>query len=265
MKELKYNIRFLLNKKELYYCILGVFLINAVHVFMVINHYASDAVLKTAEYQFILYNSEVTITTLLILAVPILTSLILADTSWNDEHIGYNNFLKTRMNIKKNIWIRMFLSIMVTSIICFIGFMLNYITLCFIFGSGNLIIHFQSLPYHLVLEPEFFLDNIRYTNPVLFAVLISMHEAFIFGLLSAVSYTLSFFTKQKLVVYFQVILFMILIEVAFSFLGIGGFSIIKQLQPFSMFTIWHSIVLYAVLLMVSIMPLVYITRKGDVL
>lgn len=265
MKELKYNIKFLLNKQELYYCIFGVFLINAVHVFMVINHYAPDTILKSAEYQFVLYNSEITITTLLILAIPILTSLVLADVSWNDEHIGYNNFLKTRMDIKKNIWIRMFLSIMITFIICFIGFMLNYLTLYFVCGSGNLIIHFQSLPYHLVSESEFFLDCVRYEDPVLFVILISAHEAFVFGLLSAVSYTLSFFTKQKLVIYFQAILFLILVEVVFSFLGIDSFSIIKQLQPFSIFTIWNSIVLYAVLFMVSVIPLAYITRKGDML
>lgn len=265
MKELKYNLRFLFNKKELYYCIIGVLFINALHVFMVIDHYQANAVLKAAEYQFILYNSEMTVTTLLILAVPILTSLVLADTSWDDKHIGYNHYLYMRFNMKKNIWIRLVLSIVMTFMICFLGFMLNYLTLCFIFGSGNVIIHFQSLPYHLVKETQFFLDDIRYINPVLFIVLISMHEALLFGLLSAISYTMSFFTKQKLVIYFQILLFMILIEVVFSFLGIHSFSIIKQLQPFSMFTIWHSLTLYIILLMIAVIPLIYITRKDDVL
>ena len=32
MKEFKYNIKILLRKKELYYCIIGVLLINAIHV-----------------------------------------------------------------------------------------------------------------------------------------------------------------------------------------------------------------------------------------
>lgn len=265
MKELRYNIRFLFNKKELYYCILGVILINAIHVFLVIYHYSPNVVLKTAEYQFILYNNEVTITTLIILAFPILTSLILSDSSWNDKHIGYNNYLYTRLNVKKNIWIRLFLSIVVPFVICFFGFMLNYITLYFVFGSGNDMIHFQSLPYYLVKETQFFLDNVRYVNPVLFVVLISIHEAFIFGLLSAISYAMSFFTRQKLVIYFQILLVIILIEVIFASVGIGDFSIIKQLQPFSMFNMCQSAVLYMVLLLVAIIPLCFITRNGDTL
>lgn len=101
MKEFKYNIKILLRKKELYYCIIGVLLINAIHVILVINHYSPNMILKTGEYQFILYNKEVTIMSLVIIALPILTSLVLSDTSWNDKHLGYNNYLYTRLNIKK--------------------------------------------------------------------------------------------------------------------------------------------------------------------
>ena len=56
MKEFKYNIKILLRKKELYYCIIGVLLINAIHVILVINHYSPNMILKTGEYQFILYS-----------------------------------------------------------------------------------------------------------------------------------------------------------------------------------------------------------------
>ena len=110
MKEFKYNIKILLRKKELYYCIIGVLLTNAIHVILVINHYSPNMILKTGEYQFILYNNEVTIMSLVIIALPILTSLVLSDTSWNDKHLGYNNYLYTRLNIKKNIFSRLFLS-----------------------------------------------------------------------------------------------------------------------------------------------------------
>lgn len=54
MKEFKYNIKILLRKKELYYCIIGVLLINAIHVILVINHYSPNMILKTGEYQFII-------------------------------------------------------------------------------------------------------------------------------------------------------------------------------------------------------------------
>ena len=226
MKEFKYNIKILLRKKELYYCIIGVLLINAIHVILVINHYSPNMILKTGEYQFILYNNEVTIMSLVIIALPILTSLVLSDTSWNDKHLGYNNYLYTRLNIKKNIFSRLFLSFITTFIICFVGFILNYLTLRFIFGSGNLISNFQELPYDRVIAPEFFLDSIRYHNPVLF---------------------------------------MIVLEVVFSFIGISQFSIIKQLQPNSSFSVYQSIILYIVLSLIAITPVLLITKKGDIL
>lgn len=265
MKELKYNIKILLRKKELYYCIAGVLLINAIHIILVINHYSPNMVLKTGEYQFILYNNEVNITSLVIIALPILTSLVLSDTSWNDKHLGYNNYLYTRLNIRKNIFSRLFLSFITTFIICFVGFLINYLTLRFIFGSGNLISNFQELPYDRVIAPEFFLDSIRYYNSVLFIILISLHESVIIGLLATISYSFSFFTKQKLIIYFQVTLIMIVLEVVFSFIGISQFSIIKQLQPNSSFSVYQSIILYIVLSLIAITPVLLITKKGDIL
>ncbi|RHN84181.1 hypothetical protein DW649_12080 [Coprobacillus sp. AM23-2] len=265
MKEFKYNIKILLRKKELYYCIIGVLLINAIHVILVINHYSPNMILKTGEYQFILYNNEVTIMSLVIIALPILTSLVLSDTSWNDKHLGYNNYLYTRLNIKKNIFSRLFLSFITTFIICFVGFILNYLTLRFIFGSGNLITNFQELPYDQVIASEFFLDSIRYYNPILFIILISLHESVIIGLLATISYSFSFFTMQKLIIYFQVTLIMIILEVVFSFIGISQFSIIKQLQPNSSFSVYQSIILYIVLSLIAITPVLLITKKGDIL
>ena len=134
---------------------------------------------------------------LVIIALPILTSLVLSDTSWNDKHLGYNNYLYTRLNIRK-IFSRLFLSFITTFIICFVGFILNYLTLRFIFGSGNLISNFQELPYDRVIAPEFFLDSIRYYNPVLFIILISLHESVIIGLLANNFFILFIFYKAKI-------------------------------------------------------------------
>ena len=169
------------------------------------------------------------------------------------------------MNIKKNIFSRLFLSFITTFIICFVGFILNYLTLRFIFGSGNLITNFQELPYDQVIASEFFLDSIRYYNPILFIILISLHESVIIGLLATISYSFSFFTRQKLIIYFQVTLIMIILEVVFSFIGISQFSIIKQLQPNSSFSVYQSIILYIVLSLIAITPVLLITKKGDIL
>jgi hypothetical protein len=87
----------------------------------------------------------------------------------------------------------------------------------------------------------------------------------IIGLLATISYSFSFFTNQKLIIYFQVTLIMIVLEVVFSFIGISQFSIIKQLQPNSSFSVYQSIILYIVLSLIAITPVLLITKKGDIL
>jgi hypothetical protein len=84
----------------------------------------------------------------------------------------------------------------------------------------------------------------------------------IIGLLATISYS---FSKQKLIIYFQVTLIMIVLEVVFSFIGISQFSIIKQLQPNSSFSVYQSIILYIVLSLIAITPVLLITKKGDIL
>lgn len=265
MKEFKFNLRYLLVKKELYFCIIGVLLINALHVLLVINHYAPTAMLGTSEYQFILYNPTVNIMTILILAFPILHSLVLADSHWLESRNGIQLLLYPRLHTKRNIWIRLLLSIGVTFSICLIGFLLNYLSFYFIMGSGNVLVHIQSLPYSLSTFEGFFLDGIRYQNPVIFITLISLHISFIFGLLAGISFSLSFFIKQRIVIYFQVLLTIIISEVVLSFLDMGKFSIIKQLQPFSKFSFIDSLILYTILLLLCIIPIIYFMRKKDTL
>lgn len=58
---------------------------------------------------------------------------------------------------------------------------------------------------------------------------------------------------------------MIVLEVVFSFIGISQFSIIKQLQPNSSFSVYQSIILYIVLSLIAITPVLLITKKGDIL
>lgn len=265
MKEIRYNLMLLINKKEVYFFILGVMVVNAVHVFMVINRYVPEAIIQTGEYQSILYNSDVSLMSILILAFPVLIALAFGDMSWNELHIDYYVSLYPRINMKRNIWIRLFIIIVSTFIVCFLGFMLNYITLCFIAGSGNLIINDQSLPFYLTCSPDCFLDTVRFSNPVLFTLLINGHVSLLFALLAGLSYAFSFFSKQKLAIYFQVLLYMIIIEVVFSFLGLGSLSIIRQLQPASIFSIFNSIFLYIALFIITVGLLWCAARRRDLL
>ena len=117
----------------------------------------------------------------------------------------------------------------------------------------------------LSVYPYFFNVDASFLLIEPFIILISLHVSVIIGLLATISYSFSFFTKQKLIIYFQVTLIMIVLEVVFSFIGISQFSIIKQLQPNSSFSVYQSIILYIVLSLIAITPVLLITKKGDIL
>jgi hypothetical protein len=269
VKELKFNLQYLIKKKELYFAFIGVMIVNIIHVFLVMNQYSNWAddnyfTFYTGEYNSILYNNDITLYTIIIIAFPILLGMILSDSSWLDHKMKTDNFLYTRLHYKKNLFIRLILSMVITFIIAFIGFMFNYLSLISIFGSGNDAIIFQSLAYDLTVIPEYFLDIIRNSNPSLFIVLISCHVSLLLGLLSGLSYVLSFFTRQRLVIYFQVLLFIIVLELVLSFIGDNSFSIIKQMQPFSKFSFFHALIVYGLLLILNIGLFLFSTRKKGV-
>ena len=262
MKELKFNLRYIFQRKELYIFIIGVFLVNLLHIWLTIDDYRhATYVLKTSEYQFMLYSVSVDLMGVIIIGFPILCTLPLADSTWLEEKGGTTSLLLPRLSIKKNNWIRFMLSIVVIFLVCFAGFMIQYAALYFMFGSGNIISHWGSMAYSLIQVPDFFLEHIRYTNPVLFIICLSAHVSFIIGLLSGVAFSFSFFTRQRLLIYFQTALFVILTELICAIMNLNKFSIFKQLQPSSKFSFTHSLVVYSILLIIGIVPIYLYHRK----
>lgn len=259
MKELKYNIKYLLNRKELYFALLIALTISLIHAFLCVheslrlNQFYEE--LHTGEYQFILYNVNVNLQTLILVVVPIICSMILSDSNIVENKLKTTNMLITRINFKKNILIRVLSCIIITFIICFVSFSFNYIVLRIIFGTGNFVTLTQGVAFHLADMPEFFLDSVRIQNPVMFIILINLCVSFIYGLLSALSYSVSFFVKNRIIIYFVPLIFLILTDMLLNRIGLGSFSFLTIMQPFGKF----SIQIYAAcvgILLVTIMTLV---------
>ena len=264
MKELKFNLRYILQRKELYIFIIGILLFCVVDIWVTTDYYRSATfVLRTAEYQTVLYNEGVSLAAVIIIGFPILSSLLLADSTWVERKSGISNLLQSRLSNKKNDWIRFILSIVVVSLLCFIGFMLQYVALRFIFGSGNQNPIWEAMPYYLLENSGWFLDHLRVVNPVLFVICISAHVSLIIGLLAGIDYSLSFFTKQRLFIYFQIIILVIASEFLLLLAHLGQYSIIKQLQPFGKFSFVQSIIFYTVLLIFGVFFIWLSHRRKD--
>ena len=105
MKELKYNIKYLLNRKEFYFAILVTFTINLIQVFLSVheslrlNQFFEE--LYTGEYQFILYNVNVNLHALIFVVIPIICSMVLSDSNLIENKLKTTNMLITRINYKK--------------------------------------------------------------------------------------------------------------------------------------------------------------------
>lgn len=269
MKELKYNIKYLLNRKELYFAILVAFAINLIHVFLSVheslrlNQFFEE--LYTGEYQFILYNVNVNLQALIFVVIPIICSMILSDSNLIENKLKTTNMLITRINFRKNILIRVLLCMVITFFICFLSFLFNYIILRIIFGTGNSVVFTQGVAFHLESLSGFFLDNIRLQNPVVFVMLINLCVSFVYGLLSGLSYATSFFVKNKIIVYFVPLIFLILTELLFYSIGLEKLSFLTILQPFSKFNIGSYAICVSVL-SINITTLIVIKfLKKDVL
>lgn len=265
MKELKFNIRYILNKKELYFSFIVVMMICFVQVLMIIQRSDYFEFCDTSEYLVLLTNSVEDLSPALILVMPVVTALIMSDSSWLDRKRKTEVMLSVRLDCKKNIIVRWFLSFLITFLLVFISLMINYIVLRMIFGSGNKFVLNQSMAFNLTGVPQLFLDDLRMSDPVLYTIVTSGHVAFILGLLSSLSYSLSFYVKQRLVLYFQVLLIMFGYEIVSSFLGFENISIIKQLQIMSFFTLSDAAILYLILLVFSISLLIISLRREVIL
>ena len=270
MKELIYSLKHLYRKKELYSAIMGILLINLVHIFLVIYHNNYNLHLfceigYKAEYLFILYNLDVNINLVIIIALPILCSTIFSDINWLENNKKITNILYSRLNKKTLIFVRFFLILITTFVIVFCGFMLNYYVLAKIYGSGNALTYFQSPGFYLSSNKYYFIDNLRLISPFWFIVSISAHTSFLISLLSSLSYAISFFIKQRIIIYVFPFLALIGDELILSIFKLDKYSIIGQLQPFSSFSIYNAILLYVTLLLSCIVLLLLQIRKKDYL
>lgn len=265
MKELKFNLRYVLNKKELYFSFILVLMLGLIQVLMIIQRTEYYEFNQTSENLILAANVVENLAPVVVLVLPVVSALILSDSTWLDENRKTHVLLYPRLNYKRNIIIRWVLSIVVVFIVVYIGLMINYLVLNLIFGSGNMIAINQSFPYNISADMELFLAELHLDNPMMYVLVANGHVSLILALLASLSYSLSFFIRQRLVIYFQVLLIMFVYEVANSILNLEAFSIIYQLQVVSHFTVSNALGLYAILFIASLSLLTVAMRREVVL
>lgn len=270
MKILKFNLSLIEKRKIIYMvmCVLLMFsLVDVFAVFLKANNqveFIQNS--KTADYLSILTNPFISMAPILIFGLPLLFNLILSDSTWIELNQGNSTFIYTRLDYVKNILIRYFLSICIVFLLSCFCFLINYISLSFIFGNGNIHTNFQDLAFDLEIAPEFFLDSLRLSNPVMYSIFFILHISVLYGLISGISYSLSFIFKKQMLVYFSSVLFITIFEFIVTKINLGNLSIMKQLQPFSFFCVSDALILYSILFILGVsLILIFMFKKKDLL
>ncbi len=269
MKELKFNLKYLFHRKEIYFVILIVFLVNIIHCFMTVNycaHFADNHYIeniRSAESQFILYNIDVSLNAIIIIVLPIVCSLLFADSSFIENKNKTFNILYTRINTNKNSFVRFILSLVIPLVICFLGFMLNYLIMSLIFKNGLLGSIYQETGFYQYMHLANVLNNLRYNNLTLYIVVISLIASFTIGLLSCLSYSISKFLKHRIPIYFMPLLILIFCEFIFSNCHLGDYSLIRFLQPTTLHALSPVLIISIVIFIIGLLLEIYNIFKKD--
>lgn len=268
MKEFKFNLHYLYHKAEFWIAlaiILGVSVLAAgLSIFSYDYELTST---MSADYQFILNNIFVNMISFVILIIPVAAGLVFVDSGWLERQRKTNNMLYTRLDLKKNCVLRYFMTIAVSFLAVMAGFLLDYLILYFIYGSGNRLTYAQDLPFAMVGYPGTALNPLFMSTPMLAVFLESVLVSLEIALLSGLCYTLSYFIRFRILIILYVLPFVILMasELAMIFVNCPEFSLVQLLQPFLCESFVPYAVVLPVLFLAGILLLHFISGRRDIL
>lgn len=269
MKELKFNLKLLFKRKELYITFLIILILSFIHftlsVLSILNNNSFIELIPNAEYRTIISTRGIDFITILVVVIPIILSTIFSDTNYLDNKRKTTNILYPRINIKKNIISRCLICLIIPTIICFVCFMYNYFSLRIVLGSGNQITIFQETAFNLVHNSSYFLDEIRLNNPCIYIIISSFTISLLYGVLNMISYVISLFIKNRIIIYFIPIIFMILFEQIVTIFKLNITTINVFLTAFTAGNIISYLTCIFSMIFISIILLIIYFRKRDVL
>ena len=270
MKIWKYNLLLIEKQKVIYFilCALMIFSLSDILIVFIKNYewiaYTQNC--PSADYLSILTYPFLRIAPFLIFGLPFLFNTLLGDSTFMELKQGNCAFLHTRMDYMKNILIRYFLSIILVFLLSCFCFFLNYISFSIIFGNGNMVTYRSDLPFMQEVSTKWFLDTLKFDNPMMYSIMLMLHISMIYALLAGLSYALSFLFKKRILIYFSSMILIIVDEFITMILKIPHLSIMLQLQPNSVFDVSDALLLYFILFLSGIATLcVFLFKKKDLL
>lgn len=268
MKEINFNLHYLYHKTEFWIALAVILGVNALSAALSIFTYDYELMsTMSADYQFILNNVFVNMISFVILIIPVAVGLVFADSGWLERQRKTENMLYTRLDLRKNCVLRYFMTMIVSFFMTMAGFLLNYLILYFIYGSGNRLTYAQDLPFAMLGYTDTALNTIFLSKPMLAVLVESILVSLVIALLSGLCYTLSYFIQFRLLIIIYVLPFVILMasELVMTFMNNSAYSLVQLLQPFLCESLIPYAVVLPVLFLAGILLLYIVSGRRDIL
>lgn len=235
MREIKFNLKLILLRKEFYIFILFLLILVFLNTLFSFREASRVSVyvetIASPENLTLFGGSGFWILPVFLLGVPIFGSIAFCDFDFIEKRgrIDYNLYFRIDKN--KNKFVRTFLIFFISFLLIFITLMLDYFLLKIIFGSSlrNTFFYSDSPAFLYDANAQYF-GNIIYRNSFLYIILLNLYPSLILSFVITLCYSISFYINKKMIIYFIGPIFLIMTDFIGSNMNIEFLAILENLQ-----------------------------------
>lgn len=205
---------------------------------------------------------------MILLMLPLISSLIYSDSLYKDYHNGVTKVILTRVRKSDYILSKAVVVFVSSFVIFFIGLLINLIIVKVTFPTVGFDNIYSLPPYDIGIQNfdgNFFLDFIRVQSPFVFNIIILLILSFFSGLISLFTYGVYFLFLDRNRIFGLFFSFMcyIVSMIGLNMLGFWDLSLVNQLQPIHEGTFLPLIVWGVILAAISIYLIVWKGIKNE--
>ena len=275
IENLKYDMKMLFYRKEFYWSICIMLLITTIHlglnVYTKLNfgtigdsnqaYSVYIELLRPYSYQLPLSDIDVPFKYVIMLIFPLLASFMYSDSYLTEKKNKVTNYLSVRMCHCYSIVSKAIVIFIASFIIVFLILIINMLFTTMIYSTNNTSDIYGHHIYELEMVGDSMFESLRAYHMDAFVVMNLLRFSFITALMSVVTYVLSFFIENKIIVNFSPLVIMLVTHLFLTTIGLTPYSILSVFDFHMSIQVHHFVVLTSILLLIIIGGIVFVIRK----
>ncbi len=170
----------------------------------------------------------------LVLVMPIMTSIIYADSYISEKNSGVFKYIITRIEVKKYLLKKAIVIFFINCMCLLIPICINILLCKLTFPSIGYDNHYGLPQYALTMSysSDLLLDNVRMENVNMYNWIYAFNISIFAGLLGIISFGIFFLSKkQKYMTIISIYLTYVISEIAFGILNLKKFALSSYMMP----------------------------------